>query len=109
MYLDTKQPTSLYLSYYHLLRHFKPDFQKTLIIGGAGYSFPKSYLQKYPGKQMDVVEIDPQMTQIARDHFYLDGESSYYLKAEYKTFSKVFPNVYLFTLSENSMNTVCKI
>jgi spermidine synthase len=58
------------------LRHFKPDFQKTLIIGGAGYSFPKEYLRKYPGKQIDVVEIDPQMTQIARDHFRLKDDAN---------------------------------
>jgi spermidine synthase len=58
------------------LRHFKPDFQKTLIVGGAGYSFPKEYLRKYPGKQIDVVEIDQQMTQIARDYFRLkDAEN----------------------------------
>ncbi|MGI8669181.1 MAG: fused MFS/spermidine synthase [Aridibacter sp.] len=76
MYLDTKQTASRYISYYHLLRHFKPDFQKTLNIGGAGYSFPKDYLQKYPGKQIDVVEIDPQMTQIARDYFYLKEDKN---------------------------------
>lgn len=60
-----------YPKFYHLLRHFKPDFQKTLIIGGAGYNFPNDYLQKYPGKKIDVVEIDPQMTEIARRFFRL--------------------------------------
>jgi spermidine synthase len=54
-----------------LLRHFKPDFQNTLIIGGAGYSFPKEYLRVYPTKKMDVVEIDSQVTEIARRLFRL--------------------------------------
>ena len=58
-----------YANYYHLIRHFKPDFQKTLMIGGAGYSFPKDYLKKYPNAKMDVVEIDPQMTEIAKNIF----------------------------------------
>ncbi|HLM03185.1 MAG TPA: fused MFS/spermidine synthase [Pyrinomonadaceae bacterium] len=60
-----------YSRFYHLLRHFKPDFQNTLIIGGAGYTFPSEYVRKYPGKKIDVVEIDPRMTEIARRFFRL--------------------------------------
>ena len=71
MFLETDEMPSSYLRFYHLLRHFKPDFQKTLIIGGAGYSFPKEYQRKYPDKKIDVVEIDPQITQIAKDYFRL--------------------------------------
>ncbi len=71
MYLDRDDQAAEYIGYYHLVRHFKPDFQHSLIIGGAGYSFPKDYLKKYPGKEIDVVELDPQVTQIARDHFRL--------------------------------------
>ncbi len=61
-----------YAKYYHLIRHFKPDFKNTLMIGGAGYSFPKDYLKKYPNAKMDVVEIDPQMTEIAKKYFRLE-------------------------------------
>lgn len=71
MFVDSDEVASNYVRYYHLLRHFKPDFQKTLVIGGAGYSFPKDYLQKYPDKQIEVVEIDPKMTNIARQYFRL--------------------------------------
>ena len=41
------------------------------MIGGAGYSFPKEYLRTYPTHDIDVVEIDPQMTEIARRFFDL--------------------------------------
>ncbi|HRH41652.1 MAG TPA: fused MFS/spermidine synthase, partial [Pyrinomonadaceae bacterium] len=34
-------------------------------------SFPKDYLRLYPDKKMDVVEIDPQMTEMARKYFKL--------------------------------------
>jgi spermidine synthase len=61
-----------YTKHYHLLRYFKPDFRETLMIGGAGYSFPKDYLRKYPQAKIDVVEIDPAVTQIARDYFRLE-------------------------------------
>jgi spermidine synthase len=71
MFLESDELASEYAKYYHLIRHFKPDFQTTLLIGGAGYSFPKEYLTTYPGKQIEVVEIDPQMTAIAKKYFRL--------------------------------------
>ena len=71
MFLDSDEMVSRYARFYHLQRHFKPDFQNTLIIGGAGYSFPKEYLRAYPTKKIDVVEIDPQVTKIARNLFRL--------------------------------------
>ena len=71
MYLDSDELTSEYAKFYHLIRHYKPDFKKTLMIGGAGYSFPKEYLKTYPKAEMDVVEIDPQMTALAKQFFKL--------------------------------------
>lgn len=71
MFLDSDELVSKYAKFYHLLRNFKPDFQNTLIIGGAGYSFPKEYLRAYPTKKIDVVEIDAQATEIARQFFRL--------------------------------------
>jgi len=59
------------LKYYHLVAHFVPDFQSALMIGGSGYAFPKDYLKKYPDASLDVVEIDPGLTALARQHFEL--------------------------------------
>lgn len=72
MYLDSDELASDYAKFYHLIQHFKPDFQKTLLIGGAGYSFPKDYLKKYDTAEIDVVEIDAQMTEIAKKYFRLE-------------------------------------
>ncbi len=72
MLLDSDELAFDYANYYHLIRHFKPDFQKTLMIGGAGYSYPRDYLKKYPNAKINVVEIDPQMTAIARKFFRLE-------------------------------------
>ncbi len=44
----------------------------TLLIGGAGFSFPKYYISHFPDKNIDVVEIDPEMVEIAKKYFYLD-------------------------------------
>jgi len=70
-YLDSDDLAFDYSKYYHLLRHFKPDVKTSLMIGGAGYSFPKDYLAKYREAEIEVVEIDPQMTEIAREFFRL--------------------------------------
>lgn len=72
MFMDGDELVFDYARYYHLIRHFKPDFQNTLIIGGAGYSIPKEYLRRYDNAKIDVIEIDPQMTEIAREFFRLE-------------------------------------
>ena len=42
-----------------------------LFIGGGGYTFPRYMASKYPGSRLDVVEIDPGVTQIAYDRLGL--------------------------------------
>jgi spermidine synthase len=71
IYLDGEDLFARYTHFYHLLRHLRPGFQKSLMIGGAGYSFPQDYLRNYPHATIDVVEIDSAMTDIAREHFRL--------------------------------------
>jgi predicted membrane-bound spermidine synthase len=60
-----------YLYYFRLAEQFNPDFQKTLMLGGAAYSFPQYFLNKYPDTKMDVIEIDPEVTRVAREYFGL--------------------------------------
>ena len=74
MYLDGDDPVFEYSKYYHLVSHFKPDHKRALMIGGAGYTFPREYLRTYTDAVMDVVEIDPQMTEIARKYFRLQDD-----------------------------------
>jgi spermidine synthase len=69
--LESDELVSEYAKSYHLIRHFYPDFKSSLMLGGAGYSFPKSYLKTYPNAKIDVVEIDPKVTQLAKDYFKL--------------------------------------
>ena len=75
IFLNDDELVLNYAKYYHLVSHFKPDLQNTLLIGGAGYTFPRDYLKKYPQSNIEVVEIDPQMTEIARKHFRLEDDS----------------------------------
>ncbi len=74
MYLDDGSPVFEYVKFFKLVDHFKPGNKKVLMIGGAGYTIPREYLKDHPDSTMDVVEIDPMMTQLARQHFGLTDD-----------------------------------
>lgn len=48
------------------------DVRETAMIGGAAYQYPKYFISHFPDKCMDVIEIDPKSTEIAKKYFYLD-------------------------------------
>lgn len=60
-----------YTNYYNLMFNANIDIKNTLLIGGAGYSYPKYYISHFNDKNMDVVEIDGEITEIAKKYFYL--------------------------------------
>jgi spermidine synthase len=74
MFLDSDELVFDYSRYYRLAEHFTPGFKSALILGGAAYSYPKYFLQKYPGATIDVVEIDPELTWFAREYFRLKDD-----------------------------------
>ena len=75
MFLSNDELANEYNKYYHLVKNFNPDFKTTLMIGGAGYSYPKDFLLKYPEATIDVVEIDPKVTELAKKYFRLKENS----------------------------------
>lgn len=75
MFLQGDELVNEYTKYYHLAKHFNPDFRTTLMLGGAGYSYPKSFLTEYPKATIDVVEIDPKVTELAKKYFRLKPNS----------------------------------
>lgn len=73
-FLDSDRKYDLvfeYLSKYDKMFDFL-DVESVAMIGGAAYQYPKYYISHYPGKTMDVIEIDPMSTEIARKYFFLD-------------------------------------
>ena len=48
------------------------ELNSCLLLGGAGFSYPKYFISRYPDKTLDVVEIDGQMVELAFKYFYLD-------------------------------------
>ena len=65
---------SQYCQYNELAFHFHPNLQNMLVIGGGGYSLPKHVLTTRQNVNVDVVEIDPGITKVARQYFGLTGE-----------------------------------
>ncbi|MCF8378314.1 MAG: fused MFS/spermidine synthase [Bacteroidales bacterium] len=91
------------LKYYHLVEYYVPEFQSTLMIGGSGYAYPRNYLTRYPGKQIKVVEIDPGLTQVAKEYFNLSEDKNLsivhedgrtYLNQASEKFDAIFMDAY---------------
>ncbi len=51
-----------------------PQF-RALLIGGGGYTFPRYLEAKYPQAQIDVIEIDPRLTQLAYQYLGLSRQT----------------------------------
>ncbi len=73
-YINTKtnEMGAQYLYYYNLFDYFNKDAKTTLMIGGAAYTYPTHYLNKFLDKTIHVSEIDNKMTEIASKDFGLD-------------------------------------
>lgn len=74
VFLDSDELVFDYNKFYDLAELFKPSPRKTLMIGGAGYSYPRHYLERFADSTIDIAEIDPEMTAIAREHFRLHDD-----------------------------------
>ncbi|GHV55004.1 hypothetical protein FACS1894206_08920 [Deltaproteobacteria bacterium] len=68
------EPNTLALDYtrhYALAWHIQPKAKTFLMLGGGGYSVPKYLLSHKPQSTIDVVEIDPGITDAAKKYFAL--------------------------------------
>ena len=83
--MNLKDPTALrlvYSRYTSLGFTFRPDAKKMLIIGLGGGSIPKKLQKEFPNLEMDVVEIDPEVIKIAKEHFNVRESKSLRLHAQ---------------------------
>lgn len=74
-YTDENMHNELVFEYtkqYDLMFKANIEIKNVLLIGGAGYSYPKYFISHYENKNMDVVEIDGKITELAKQYFYLD-------------------------------------
>ena len=70
MYLDgSSDLVFTYTRYFALGFGFNEDIREVLFVGGGGFSGPKKFLQDYPEVKVDVVEIDPEVINVAKRFF----------------------------------------
>ncbi len=81
-YVDTDDPLFLHYSYEKvfgdlatMIAHNDPDAD-TLFIGGGGYTMPKFMEKLFPETSLEVVEIDPEVTQVAHEYLALPLNTS---------------------------------
>jgi len=96
--MNLKDPTALrliYSRYTSLGFAFRPDAKKILIIGLGGGSIPKKLQKEFPSLEMDVVEIDPEVIQMAKNHFNVrDGKNLRLHAQDGRLFLTRTPNQY---------------
>ncbi len=57
------------MKFYRLAGFFSPNAKTALMLGGCVYVYPRDFLQSFPSAVVDVVEIDPGMTEAAKKYF----------------------------------------
>ena len=70
--MDRDNPTDFIVEYLTLFAagmKYSAKVDRALLIGGGGFSFPKYIAKHYPETKLDVVELDPGITDIARKYF----------------------------------------
>lgn len=105
IYLDN--PDELVFDYNKAYRFFYEVPQESpdiLVIGGVAYTFPRDLKTKYPQANIDVVEIDPKMTESAQRYFGLSTNPGFdiihedarvFLKKSTKKYDAIFIDAFL--------------
>lgn len=69
-YIDGREGYAFdYSPYLHIPFLLQDDIDRVLFIGGGGFSSPKRYLAEYPEVTVDVVELDPEVVDVAFEYF----------------------------------------
>lgn len=80
-YIDLNDPTFLGYDYEKVFAQLtaykfasKPNF-RALFIGGGGYSFSRYVEVMYPSSEIEVIELDPAVTQVVHDYLALPRDT----------------------------------
>ena len=75
--LETKENELGYSKYFEIPLIYEPEHKKVLMVGLAGGAVARELVTKY-NLEMDVVEIEPKMLDLARKYFYWNDEAKVY-------------------------------
>ncbi|NTW22054.1 fused MFS/spermidine synthase [Candidatus Falkowbacteria bacterium] len=115
-FLDSNEPVFDYMKYYQLAEYFNPKSTKSLMLGGAAYTYPSYFLEHYPKSSIDVAEIDPGMTEVAKKYFHLDAanprlrifheDARIYMNNTTEKYDAIYSDVFASTNIPHQMTTV---
>ncbi len=71
IFLNDDELVFAYAKFFRIAAHLRPNMKRALMIGGGAYSYPRDFLARNPNARLDVVEIDPKLTEIAKQYFRL--------------------------------------
>jgi len=80
-YTDLNDPLYLEYDYIRMYEEIvrwqasKRDSLKALFIGGGGYTFPRFMETKYPKSEIEVVEIDPEITRVVQNYLGISNNT----------------------------------
>jgi spermidine synthase len=63
-----------YTIFFDVFQAFVPKAEAALMIGGSAYTYPRHFLRVNPESTMTVVEIDPEVTELAQRYFGLTDD-----------------------------------
>jgi predicted membrane-bound spermidine synthase len=81
-YVAKDDPAFLVYGYEKVIADFvalqrqRSDRLTTLFIGGGGYTMPRLIEETYPGSDIEVIEIDPAVTEVAHAYLWLPRDTS---------------------------------
>jgi spermidine synthase len=75
-------PPHYYTRYFQLAFLARPEIHRTLFIGAGGGIGPRAFHMRDPAMQIDVVDIDQKVLDVARDDFHLDPAPQFRLIAD---------------------------
>lgn len=102
-YKDPKSAPISYISLYPVFSIFKSDGINTInMIGGGAYTLPKSLASFYKNSKVTVVEVDEQVSTIAREYFEVNNpniktvtnDARVYFKKNEKKYDLIFGDAY---------------
>jgi spermidine synthase len=71
-----------YTDYFHLAWLVRPEMERVLFIGAGGGVGPRAFHMHDPALEIEVVDIDPMVIEVARKYFYLEDAPTIHTHAD---------------------------
>ncbi len=71
MLSDPNRSCLTYTDYFHFAFALRPKAKRIALVGCGGGSTPKEFLKNYKDIELQVVELDPEVVKVAKEHFKL--------------------------------------